>query len=58
MVYQYGEVVSEPKGVAAMRIRDVVLKSWIQMRFAMCRPVSSPIMICVCPVFHHRNEKA
>jgi len=27
MVYQYGDVVSEPKGVAAMRIRDVVLKS-------------------------------
>jgi len=27
MVYQYGDVVSEPMGVAAMRIRDVVLKS-------------------------------
>jgi hypothetical protein len=46
MVYQYGDVVSEPMDVVAMRIRDVVLKSQIQMVFETCLPVSSPMMSC------------
>ena len=53
MVYQYGDVVSEPMGVAAIRVRFLEgsafvddFKSKIQMRFAMCRLVSSPMMSC------------
>jgi hypothetical protein len=63
MVYQYGDVVSEPMGVAAIRVRFLEgsafvddFKSKIQMRFAMCRLVSSPMMSCHARG-HVRTEK-